>query len=1095
VPLPTNPPPTIALTSPANGASYTAPATINLAASVTANSHAITQVQFYNGATLLGSAASAPYVFSWTSIGAGAYSLTATVVYDAGSTVTSTAVTVTVNTGARPGTALVAAYGFEEGSGTTVTDSSGNGNNGTISGATSWTGGEFGGALSFDGASSVVTVADSASLDLSSGMTLEAWVYPLSVNRWNPIVLKSGSGLDCYIFQASSAATTPAVYCDGFGANVDGPSALPANAWSHLATTYDGTNAIIYVNGVQVASVAHNTPITVSPGNLTIGFAPPSYFLGKIDELRVYNYALTAGQIQADMNTPVVGADTNLPPSVALTVPANGASFAAPATISLAASVTPNGHTITQVQFYNGSNLLGSAATAPYGFTWNSVPAGNYSLSAVVVYDSGSSVASIVANVSVTANPPPTVALTAPANGANYTAPATINLAASVTPNGHTIAQVQFYSGSTLLGSAAAAPYAFTWNSVAAGSYNLTAVVVYDGSSTVTSTAANVTVVNPPPTVALTSPASGANYTAPATINLAASVAPNGHAITQVNFYNGASLLGSAAIAPYAFAWSSVPAGSYSLSATVVYDSGSTVSSPAANVTVVNPPPTVALTAPLSGASYLAPASINLAAAVTANGHTITQVQFFNGVTLLGSANSAPYTFTWSAVGAGNYSLSAHALYDSGSVVNSTAAGVTVTNPPPPAPPVLINVSGAGSISPNPQNLTIGASYTVTAIPGPGQQFSTWKGSVNSTNPTITFIVTADFQLTAIFVPSPYTLTSGTFNGLILETNDVQTATAGAFTIQVTSRGTYSARVQMGVSRFSFSGKIDTNGLASYSLLRRANSPLQVQMRLGAGNQANQVFGTLSDGTWAAALSGDRAVFNARTNPAPYAGSYTVVFLGQPGQSSLPAGNGFGTVRVNSSGLLFFSGELADGTRVSQSATISADGLWPLYVPLYSGTGLLISWMDFTNETDADLSGLTSWIKPGNVRSRYYAAGFTNQFQALGSAYVAPRNSVKNILGLPEAVVTFSGGDLQQSFANQLALSLLNRVTDLSSNRLSLNFSLSTGTFSGTVAEPNTTKPLQFSGAVFQKTGSGYGLFLGADQSTTVTIAPPAVGP
>ena len=68
------------------------------------------------------------------------------------------------------------------------------------------------------------------------------------------------------------------------------------------------------------------------------------------------------------------------PPTIALTSPANNAAFTAPATISLAANVTANGHTITKVQFYNGATLLGEDTNAPYAFTWSSVAAGNYSL-------------------------------------------------------------------------------------------------------------------------------------------------------------------------------------------------------------------------------------------------------------------------------------------------------------------------------------------------------------------------------------------------------------------------------------------------------------------------------------------------------------------------------------------------------------------------------------------------------------------------------------------------------------------------------------------------------------------------------------------
>jgi len=224
---------------------------------------------------------------------------------------------------------LVAAYGFEEGSGSLVTDSSGNGNSGTISGGAAWTTGRFGGGLAFNGASAAVTIPDSASLDLSNALTVEAWVYPLAVNRWNPVLMKAGNGLNCYILQASTSTGPPAFYCSGFGGNLNAVAALPANAWSHVAATYDQTNAILYVNGSPVASAAHNTAIVVSPGNLTIGLASPSYFLGTLDELRIYNRALSATDILGDMSTPVVGSLTNPPPPplLFLAVGSNGLSL------------------------------------------------------------------------------------------------------------------------------------------------------------------------------------------------------------------------------------------------------------------------------------------------------------------------------------------------------------------------------------------------------------------------------------------------------------------------------------------------------------------------------------------------------------------------------------------------------------------------------------------------------------------------------------------------------------------------------------------------------------------------------------------------
>ena len=99
---------------------------------------------------------------------------------------------------AQPATAgLVAAYGFNEGSGSSVSDASGNGRTGAISGATWSTQGKFGNALSFDGVNDWVTV-DAPPLDLT-GMTLEAWVFPTTSNGVRDIIIKEGSNVDSTI--------------------------------------------------------------------------------------------------------------------------------------------------------------------------------------------------------------------------------------------------------------------------------------------------------------------------------------------------------------------------------------------------------------------------------------------------------------------------------------------------------------------------------------------------------------------------------------------------------------------------------------------------------------------------------------------------------------------------------------------------------------------------------------------------------------------------------------------------------------------------------------------------------------------------------
>lgn len=105
-------------------------------------------------------------------------------------------------------------------------------------------------------------------------------------------------------------------------------------------------------------------------------------------------------------------------------------------------------------------------------------------------------------------------------------------------------------------------------------------------------------------------------------------------------------------------------------------------------------PPTIALTAPTGGSVYTAPASIALAATVAANGNAITSVEFLNGSTVVGTDTTSPYTFTWSNVGAGTYSLSARAVYAAGSVTSSSAS---VTVGAVPSAPLNLTATAASS--------------------------------------------------------------------------------------------------------------------------------------------------------------------------------------------------------------------------------------------------------------------------------------------------------------------------------------------------------------------------------------------------------------
>ena len=205
---------------------------------------------------------------------------------------------------------LVAAYGFDEGSGGTVADSSGNALTGTIGNATWAATGKYGQALSFNGTNARVTVNDPGQLMLTTGMTLEAWVNPTTVSsKWRDVIYK---GNDNYYLSATSFGSGVMAGGGTFGgvnANTYAGAPLPTNTWTHVALTYDGAALRLYVNGVLASSIARTGTIQISSNPLQIGGDSfyGQYFQGMIDEVRVYDVALSAAQIQSDMNTAIGG--------------------------------------------------------------------------------------------------------------------------------------------------------------------------------------------------------------------------------------------------------------------------------------------------------------------------------------------------------------------------------------------------------------------------------------------------------------------------------------------------------------------------------------------------------------------------------------------------------------------------------------------------------------------------------------------------------------------------------------------------------------------------------------------------------------------
>ncbi|HET7186494.1 MAG TPA: LamG-like jellyroll fold domain-containing protein, partial [Gemmatimonadaceae bacterium] len=364
-------PPTVAITSPTPAQTYVTDATQLTIGGTASDNVGVTQVAWSNS---LGGAGTAVGTSTWSVAGIalqpGSNTITVTA-RDAANNVSSATLTVT-RAGPKPG--LVAAFSFDETSGVSAIDASGNGNTGTLGGGvTRVTTGRFGSALTFS--KSYVSVADAPSLDLSSGMTVEAWIFPtVAPSTWATAVLKEQPGDYVYALYGS-APTQPSaelnVGTSQAGERIaGGPSQAPINTWTHIASTYDGSSIRLYVNGVQAASIPATGSIAMSTGALRIGGNAVwgEYFTGRIDEVRIYNRALAASEVQSDMTTPITGSVSGstptadaVAPTAAITAPTTAATYTtASSTVNLAGTASDNVG-VTQVSWANDRGGSGVA--------------------------------------------------------------------------------------------------------------------------------------------------------------------------------------------------------------------------------------------------------------------------------------------------------------------------------------------------------------------------------------------------------------------------------------------------------------------------------------------------------------------------------------------------------------------------------------------------------------------------------------------------------------------------------------------------------------------------------------------------------------
>jgi chitodextrinase len=375
---------------------------------------------------------------------------------------------------------LVAAYSFNEAAGVLASDVSGKGNAAAVSGA-SWTSaGRFGGGLWFDGANDWATVADDPSLDLAARLTIEAWVRPSSLgSSWRTVAMKEQPGNLAYALYANSdtLGASGHVYVDS-DVDARAPGRLPLNDWTHLATTYDGASLRLYANGVEVSRRALSGNVATSAGPLRLGGNSVwnEWFSGTIDEVRVYDRALSAGQVRKDMRKALRGAADSEAPTAPAGLAVTGRTQTS-VTVSWSGSSDDVG--VAGYGLYRNGVAAGSSAGT--SSTFGSLACGTSYLLAVDAFDAAgnrSAKATLTASTSA-CTLPDTQAPTVPAGltAANATT-TSLALSWSASSDDVGVAGYGAYRNGTSVGTSAGT--SFTFSGLACGTGYTLAVDAFD---------------------------------------------------------------------------------------------------------------------------------------------------------------------------------------------------------------------------------------------------------------------------------------------------------------------------------------------------------------------------------------------------------------------------------------------------------------------------------------------------------------------------------------------------------------------------------------------------------------------------------------
>lgn len=413
----------------------------------------------------------------------------------------------------------------------------------------------------------------------------------------NLMTVVSGSVLQNADASAGLALTTQ----DGYYYS-GAPSGLPA---PNPASVTPGLVLDMFGDGSVVGNslITNNGSIYIAGGSTGPIPATNRVLIGQFTTDGIFHYELNVqvgtslGAVTNYVASSPTGAEVTLPsltgtfgapnilPTVSITSPANLASFVTGTVIAIDATANDADGTVTQVEFKVDGVSIGVDATSPYSVNYTGVN-GAHCITAIATDNNGGTTTTACVNITVAADPAPTVSITSPANAASFITGTVVTIDATASDNG-SVTQVEFKVDGISVGVDASSPYSATYTA-AIGSHCITAIATDNLGATTTTACVNITVANnPAPTVSITAPASGSNHITGSNVNLTATASDNG-SVTQVEFKVDGISVGIDATSPYSAIYVAGAIGVHCVTAIATDNNGATTTTSCTNINVVS---------------------------------------------------------------------------------------------------------------------------------------------------------------------------------------------------------------------------------------------------------------------------------------------------------------------------------------------------------------------------------------------------------------------------------------------------------------------------------------------------------------------------